>query len=638
MNTNAMSKKILMYICLTACVFLPYKQYGQNIPIDGFGNNLSNPEWGAVDGKQERLSPAVYQDGISIPVSGAENGKPHSRKISNDIFAQSDGIANNLQLSDFVWGFGQFIDHDIVLSPAGPEFSPIVVQEDDEHFSAGDIILFSRSEYDKNTGEAHGIAREYLNKTTAFIDGSAIYGPDTERASWLRTYEGGKLKVSQGNLLPWNTLTGEFNDPIDPSAPHMDDDTRLLKKYYVAGDVRANENPVLAAIHTLFVREHNRLCDDIAKENPDLKDEEIYQVARDWVVAYMQNIAFNEWLPAMGINLPDYVGYEGNLNPNIINEFSTAAYRLGHTLINGNLIRMNNGGSEISRGNISLKDAFFNPHAITLAGGIDPYLKGMATQMQQEFDCKIIDDLRNFLFGNGGVGLDLVAINIERGRDRGIPDYNSVRVSMGMPKVKSFVDITKNAQEALDLKNLYGDIDNVDAWVGMLAEAHVHESLFGELVTKILIRQFRALRNGDRFYFENRGFSPTELKAIKSTRLSDILMRNTDITLMQDNVFLATPHNNIEGGPELIEYPLSAALYPNPVVDETSMKIFLDVETTITISVFDSNGNKIMSRDKHMYKGNNIVALNEIADCQAGLYNVLVESGNRFTVLKMIKL
>ena len=312
----------------------------------------------------------------------------------------------------------------------------------------------ARSQAAEGTGVTS--PREHVNNITAFLDLSNVYGSDEYRANWLRSFEDGKLKVGAGNMLPWNTLDGNFNGNIDPNAPHMADDTRSLIKMYVAGDVRANENPLLIAYHTLFVREHNRLCDVEKDKHPGWNDERVYQRARKKLIAYYQKIIFSDWLPSLGVNLPTYSGYKENVNPQIYNEFSTAAFRMGHTLINSTLIRMDNDGEEIKSGNISLRDAFFNPLVVEYAGGIDSYFKGMATQVQQEFDCKVIDDVRNFLFGAPGAGgLDLASININRGRERGLSDYNTLRASLGMHRLNSFSELTEDAEGAGEMENLF---------------------------------------------------------------------------------------------------------------------------------------------------------------------------------------
>jgi len=451
---------------------------------------------------------------------GAEYGKENPRVISNVLFAQSEVIGAELALSDYTWVFGQFVDHDVVLTENSHEvLTNIVVPNDDEHFTPGDLIIMARNEAAEGTGLSVDNPRQHVNRITAFLDLSNVYGSDEYRATWLRTLEDGKLKTSKGGkMLPWNTMDGDFNSPLDANAPFMADDTRSLIKLYVAGDIRANENPLLIAYHTLFVREHNRLCELEKIKHPGWNDERLYQAARKKNIAAYQKIIFDEWLPALGVVLPTYAGYNETINPQITNEFSSAAFRMGHTLINSNIIRMDNSGNELNSGSITLRDAFFNPLVVEYAGGIEPYFKGMATQVHQEFDCKVIDDVRNFLFGAPGAGgLDLAAININRGRERGIGTYNAIRTSLGLPSLTTFSELTDNPEDAQAMEQVFGDVDNVDAWVGMLAEPHVDGGLFGNLVTLIMEKQFQALREGDRFYYENLDFDEDEITEIEAT-------------------------------------------------------------------------------------------------------------------------
>ncbi len=630
-----LSRYVLVSFCTIAIVTVCNSQSDR--PIDGFGYNQSNPTWGATFDVQPRLSPADYADGISIPKLGSEFGKENPRIISNRLFAQEDQINSELALSDFTWVFGQFVDHDIILSKNSSEqLENIVVPSDDEHFTPGAIIRMSRSAAAEGTGITS--PRQHINNITAFLDLSNVYGSDEYRANWLRSFEDGKLKVGAGNMLPWNTLDGNFNGNIDPNAPQMADDTRSLIKMYVAGDIRANENPLLIAYHTLFVREHNRLCDIEKDKHPGWNDERVYQQARKKLIAYYQKIIFTDWLPSLGVNLPSYSGYKETVNPQISNEFSSAAFRMGHTLINSTLIRMDNDGEEIKSGNISLRDAFFNPLVVEYAGGIDSYFKGMATQVQQEFDCKVIDDVRNFLFGApGDGGLDLASININRGRERGLPDYNTLRASLGMPRLNTFSELTDDTEDAAEMEALFGSIDNVDPWVGMLAEPHIDGGLFGNLVTTILEKQFQALREGDRFYYENMDFKASEFEDIDSVSMRNILMRNTDISLMQDDVFVAMPHENIEIGPQLIPFPLEAAIFPNPVLGgDLQVKVFGSIEEELSVSVIDYMGKMVVKNNHHIYEGNNILNI-DLESCPRGFYNVILETETRINVLKMVK-
>lgn len=515
---------------------------------DGVSNNLDHPDWGAAGTWLRTVTPLTYADSISAPTG---TDRPNPREVSNALFSQNGLINDPLGLSDFCWVWGQFIDHDIGLTPDGNEPMMIPVPAGDPWFDpmgmGQAIIPMMRNLFDPNTGLSPDNPRRHPNVITAFIDGSAVYGSDEEAANWLRTFEGGKLKVSQGNMPPFNTDTGEFDGAVDPDAPHMENPVGLSDKLYVCGDPRANENPLLLAFHTIFVREHNRLCDKLAARHPDWDDEQLFQYARKMVGGLIQSIVYEEWLPAMGVVLPPYTGYQSDINPQLFNVLTAAAFRLGHTLLNGNLQRLDNSGEVIPQGNLALRDAFFNPMVVVESGGLDPFLKGMGAQTQQEFDAKIIDDVRNFLFGQPGAGgLDLASININRGRERGLADFNSVRAAFGLQPYLYMQQINPDATVFSILISQYVDIDNIDPWVGMLSEKRMPGALFGETVMKVMEVQFTNLRDGDRFYYENDPLLTQEdIDWIRETTLHDVIMKNTGIELMQNEVFKAMPHEEI---------------------------------------------------------------------------------------------
>lgn len=497
--------------------------------IDGTGNNLLDSELGSTNEQLLRIVSVEYGDGISTP---AGEDRPSAREISNVVAAQSELTTNDRGLTDLVWLWGQFIDHDLDLTEnADPaESFNIAVPDDDALFDpdgTGEAEIFlNRSIYDTETGNEVGDPRQQINQITSFLDGSVVYGSDEERAAALRTFEGGKLKTSDGDLLP-------FNEEGFENAGG-DSDTLFL-----AGDVRANENAALTAMHTVWVREHNRLADEIAAENPELSDEEIYQRARAIVRAQLQVITYNEFLPALlGKNaISDYQGYDPTVDPSISNLFSTAAYRLGHSMLPTELLRLSNDGTTADEGNLALQNAFFSPQEV-IDNGIESLLLGAANQQAQEIDNMIIDDVRNFLFGQPGQGgFDLASLNIQRGRDHGLADYNQARIDLGLEPVTSFDEITSDPELAAELEALYGDVNNVDAWVGGLAEDHVQGSSLGEFMQTVLVDQFERLRDGDRFWYEN-VLSNREIAAVESTTLADVITRNTDIEGLSDNVFV----------------------------------------------------------------------------------------------------
>ena len=350
------------------------------------------------------------------------------------------------------------------------------------------------------------------------MDGSQVYGSDQETSDALREFVGGRLLISEDGLLP------------------TDEDGGIL-----AGDIRAAENVVLTSMHALFVREHNRLADEISAANPDLSDEEIFQEARGSVIAELQSITYNEYLPALlGEDaLSNYSGYDSSVDPGIANEFSTAAFRFGHSTLNDEFRFVGNDGEDIDEP-LSLASAFFVPGLLEETG-IDSFLKYASSTLSQEIDLEVVDSLRNFLFGPPGAGgFDLVSLNIQRGRDHGLADYNSTREAYGLERVESFSDITSNEDVAANLESLYGDVNNIDLWVGLMAEDHTENGSIGETATAIIADQFERLRDGDRFYFEDT-MSDREVRQIENTTLADIIEQNTNIDSLQSNVFFFAP-------------------------------------------------------------------------------------------------
>ena len=493
--------------------------------IDGTGNNLENLEFGATDTELLRIAENDYADGISEP---AGEDRPSAREISNVLSAADpDGTTSERNLSSFVFAWGQFLDHDIDLSlePEDEEDAisfNIEVPEGDalfDPFGTGEeTIHLTRSAVADGTGTSEDNPAEQVNSITAWVDGSQVYGSDQETSDALREFVGGRLLVTDDGLLP------------------TDEDGGLL-----AGDIRAAENVVLTSMHALFVREHNRLADEISAENPELTDEEIFQEARTLVIAELQSITYNEYLPALlGEDaLSEYEGYDSSVDPSIANEFSTAAFRFGHSTLNDEFRLVGNDGEDVAEA-ISLASAFFTPELLEETG-IDSFLKYASSTQSQEIDLEVVDSLRNFLFGApGSGGLDLVSLNIQRGRDHGLADYNSTREAYGLDRAESFADITSDVDVQANLEALYGDVDNIDLWVGLMAEDHTENGSLGETATTIIADQFERLRDGDRFYYENT-MSEREIKEIEESTLSNIIERNTDIDSLQSNVFFFAP-------------------------------------------------------------------------------------------------
>ena len=515
----------LLYCLFLACPFSLVAQSFEVRTIDAVGNNVVHVQWGASgDTILNRCAPA-FADGLQS-MAGADRLNP--RSVSNLVAAQTGDRPSSLGLNDLWWAFGQFLDHDITLTHDSPsEFIGIAVPMGDAVFdpdSTGQVMLpMMRS---ASVGDSTSM-RRYSNEITAFIDGSNIYGSDQTRADYLRAFEGGRLRVTSDDLPIFNTLTGEYAAPVDPTAPMMDGQRSPHHRLFVCGDTRANENSLLATLHTVWVREHNRLCDSLAVTYPTADDEQLYQRARALVAGMLQRITNEEWLPAMGIELEPYQGYQAETHPGIGNEFASAAFRFGHSLVGSELELRGPDNRLSSSSPLSLREIFFDPIAVVQQQGVDALLRGAAMHHQQELDCEVVDDLRNFLFGQPGAGgLDLAAININRGRDRGLGDFNSIRRDLGLQPYASFQALTQDEPTMHRLAAAFADVDDVDAWVGLLAEHKVNG--VGETLRALLTDQFGRLRDGDRFYYEvDPAFGPVEREFVSRQTLAQVITRNT---------------------------------------------------------------------------------------------------------------
>jgi Animal haem peroxidase len=556
--------------------------------MDGFGNNRANPLWGCGGSVFVRMTPPAYADGVSAP---AGQGLPSPRVISNAICAQPHSVPNREGYTDFLWQWGQFIDHDMTMTfSAEPlEPFPVAVPVGDPYFdpsgSGTQVIDLDRSEFAMLDG-----VRQQMNSNTSFIDGSAVYGSDSARAKELRTLDGtGRLKTSPGNLLPYN-VHGFRNFPVD-------DDPA----YFLAGDVRANEQVGLTAIQTVFMREHNYVAGVVHHLMRHLDEEAVYQMARAIVGAEIQAVTYREFLPVLlGPNaLRPYDGYHPDVNATIETEFSTAAYRMGHTLLSPQLLRLDEGLDPIPQGSLPLKDAFFSPAEFVSGGGPDPLLRGLATQRAQEFDPYVVDGVRNFLFGPPGAGgFDLASLNLQRGRDHGIPRYNDVREAFGMPRATTFADISSDPQVQALFASVYASVDDVDLWVGIISEDHCPGAVVGELAHRILEDQFGRLRDGDRFWYQN-VLPPALVQYVERQTLAKIIRRNTSIGReLPDDVF------RVRSMPRFAVVPSVAGTsdrfavgrpFPNPTRGVVNLAFALPVPETraVEAAVFDVQGRRV---------------------------------------------
>ncbi|WIA39466.1 hypothetical protein OEZ86_005565 [Tetradesmus obliquus] len=311
----------------------------------------------------------------------------------------------------------------------------------------------------------------------------------------------------------------------------------------VAGLGTVNQHPGLLSLATVFLREHNRRAAEAVRLSPSWGDEEAFQYARKWVIVHWQHVVFDEYITALlGATLPQYTSYNASTNPGIDNFFASASYRYGHATITDVVFRLDEHWQEHPQGHLLLSQAWFQPDK-ALSAGIEPLLRGYVASPRGRVGMPFASAVQQNLFGPSHInGTDLLAINIQRGRDHGLPDYNTCRRAFGLPPATSFHNITPDAALAAKLEQLYaGNINNIDAYVGGLAEPHVGNAHVGALFYASILDQFTRLRDGDWYYYKNADnglFTTQEVAEIDGTGLRDIIMRNTNITELPDSVWV----------------------------------------------------------------------------------------------------
>ncbi|CAL1265686.1 unnamed protein product [Larinioides sclopetarius] len=525
---------------------------------DGSCNNLRHPEWGKTFHMYSRVLPPRYADGINEARLSYDGGPlPSAREVSQRAFASENRPSRKVTVAFALWA--QFLAYDLSLTGvtiAGngdailcchpeiqknarllhPACMPIHILDDDPYFRKyrRSCMHFLRSIAAPRPDCTFG-PREQLNQMTAYIDGSSIYGASEERTNALRSYEGGKLK--------WSIAGGEDMLPTNKSLPCASKNAPC----FATGDKRSNQNVLLTLIHGVMLREHNRLADRLSSLNPGWSDEILFREARRLLCAQLQHITYTEFLPLLlgnkvmssyGLS-PKLSGYsfdyKADLNAAIINSFATAANRFGHTLVQEDIEMYSSQGARHDESTLQK----FDPSLLHRKDSFDALIRGTLRQPAQAFDSHVSNQLRNQLFNDSGYGLDIIALNIQRGRDHGLPGYNEWREYCGLPRLRNFKELENimDSSVARNFSRLYGNVDDVDLYPAGIAENPLPDAILGPTFACIVAEQFRRLKLGDRFWYENGGmessFSEAQLHEIRKVTLSRLLCDNTHVEAIQ---------------------------------------------------------------------------------------------------------
>jgi len=540
--------------------------------FDGSCHNLENKAMGQTGSVFRRLLEPVYEDGKGMPKLTGSTGNllMNPRFISVQVHDPLD--RQNRNDNHMVMQWGQFLDHDITLTPTATPTSdccsswdsnqsdhpdvavggvcdPIILPANDAYFSNDQrCMTFERSD---NVTDADGVRQQY-NLQTAWIDGSHIYGTTEDMALSLRTMSGGKLlakTIGGKEFLP------EDVDADTNSGCFLRDGTDDY--CFLAGDVRVMAYPGLNAMHTIFLRWHNVIADKFATLRPEWNDEDLFQQARRVVVATLQKISYDEFLPillgadnAENVNLQSTnpYTYTSSVDASLPNVFSTAAFRYGHSMIGDSLTI---DGAESETGVLFNRPSFVLDNLVGLVQSllVEPiqrtdrwYTAGMTDQMFEKP-------------GQKGSGSDIAARNIQRGRDHGLPSYNDWKAYCNQPGTTDF-DLDGSGGTMNRFRRSYTSVDDIDLYSGGVSESPAAGAQVGDLYVCLLGRAFNDLKFGDRFWYQN-DFNTDQASEIDRLSLASIMCETMEISEIQQNAFApenrqTNPAQNCDQFPQLV--------------------------------------------------------------------------------------
>ncbi|KAM4595945.1 thyroid peroxidase-like, partial [Polymixia lowei] len=564
--------------------------------------------------------------------------------------------------------FGQYIDHDINLTPqlnkgatcantcenAHPCFP---IQFHNVPSGAQSCMPFYRSSPAcfANFGSdiKQILQRQQMNAITSFIDASAVYGCTPKLQSLLRD-----LTSPDGRLATNNHFQDLRGRPYLPFVSSVESsclqDPRDLQgqrmECFLAGDKRVNEVPTLISLHTLFVREHNRIAKALKGLNGHWSRETVYQETRKIIGALHQIITMRDYIPKIigsdGFDsyIGPYGGYDPAVDPSASNVFTTAAFRFGHATISPVIWRLNESFQEDEHfPHLTVYSALFSPWKIyreDSEGGIDPIIRGViGTAAIAVSTDKLIPEAvtEKMVVPFIPQDIDLAAVDLQRGRDHALPDpdgtcslyspkndgqttmifkvlryqdrsailqgacearkkvpiqdagktiwfyldysaftnerrkayadmikelykrgiptfliypatlkmmfngYNDWRAFCGLKRIMTqddLRDVVKDSRVAQKILQMYKHPDNIDVWLGGLVEDLVPGSRNGPLFSCLIGKQMKALRDGDRFWWEAQASFTQEQRAeLSKLSLSRTICDNTDVKEVPLDVF-----------------------------------------------------------------------------------------------------
>ncbi|XP_060858578.1 peroxidase-like [Metopolophium dirhodum] len=562
---------------------------------DGSCNNLKRKYLGKANTPYKRLLFPVYTDGVYEMPNINEKKLPNPRSVSSSLVKDEDSPDLTKTMMMAYWTM--FIGHDLshtAVSTMGKDnrfvdccdkdksiqytlnknirsCKPIFIPGGDwffkpDLFDYKDCMNYVRSRPAVNSDCTFG-PMEQMNQATHYLDASMIYGTTEQQTLSLRQMSLGQLLVQRMSKNSDNEVP-QAQDIL----PLETTDTNACQNgsgtCFMAGDIRANSFPPLNAVHTLWVREHNRVAGELYKEKLFWTDEELFREAKKIVTACIQHITYNEWLPALlgvnytkenGLGLGQRTTYDETADPTVSNSFATAILPFANSMIS-NSISLNWPSSfqgvvstHTLNFDVSIQKNYNKPLLLTNFWMTDYWFQedsirfmliGLILKATQKVDMLFAQSITNYLYNidpKGSYGMDILSLDIQRSRDHGIPSYTQFRKYCGLKDIEKMQDLSEIMMEgsADRLLKLYKTWNDIDLLVGALLEKHVDDAMVGPTMQCIIREQFVRTRIADRYFYDVPGvFSDYQLENIKRVTLARVLCDNAFPLEMTPQVFL----------------------------------------------------------------------------------------------------
>lgn len=365
---------------------------------------------------------------------------------------------------------------------------PINVPRDDEFYGKRNIGCLNYIRVESTLAsdcKMKGVPK--INTVSAYLDMHIVYSNSDDQVKSMRKMSGGLFTMNANNILPEG------------------------RGGYAAGDVRVNQTPWLALIHSLLFRMHNYIAERLAAVNVHWDDDKLFNESRRINIATYEHLIYDEWLPTfMGPrdaeknNLTcgrgdDACGaYDARVDASAIDEFSQATFRTYHTYVPAYVNFIGDDGTTLKT--MELSDTI--GQSTLLEDDYDNVLRGMLRDPLELKHLGYSNQLRNMFAKNDcGIGIDLFSLDVMRERDFGVSPYIDFFAKCGYPAIKSWKELKGYFSETnlQLLMRIYPDVDDIDLVVGVLLE-HKSFGRAGAIGACILGEQFYRLKTGNRFF------------------------------------------------------------------------------------------------------------------------------------------